>query len=85
MFPSACYFKGNETAFVKSMNHFIIIFLLIKQFFVILDGSCRYLQREVCSSTYRIRIKIKLETIVHQNTVQIVVFEKNGEDKGIAV
>lgn len=52
---------------------------------MILDGSCRYLQREICSSTYGIRIKIKLETIVHQNTAQIVVFEKNGEDKGIAV
>lgn len=83
MFPSACYFKGNKTDFVKSVNHFIS--LLIGQFFVILDSSCRYLQREICSSTYGIKIKIKLETIVHQNTAQIVVFEKNGEDKGIAV
>lgn len=42
-------------------------------------SSFRCLQREMHFSTYRIRKKLKLETIVHQNIAQIAVFEKNGK------
>lgn len=57
----------------------------MEPFLIRVDGSCRYLQREMHSSTCRIRTKLKLEAIAHQNTAQFAVFEKNGEDRGIAV
>lgn len=48
-----------------------------------LDSACRYFQRDICSYTYRIRIKWKSENFVHQNVAQIAIFKKNADDKGV--
>lgn len=55
LFPEACIIlKVTQLIFVKPFH---IIFLLIKPFFLLrLNSSCRYLQRDICSYTYRIKI-----------------------------